>query len=363
MILILCVIAHLLCEGDGMPANLEESVLNACLCGKEMDKPQAPDVPENFLPWTTDYPGYNATKWDAVCPFEHCDPEISNPDFHPKFNEKDGNVNRRRAGASKKSGSYLIHDELPLNPAGRTGLTGRGMLPRYGPNHLVAVVFIWESKGNLSLLKRSSNSSYEDSLFAGFVDDPDKHPLPHHLYKAAKEGLMHKYDDAERIGKIMKKQKKKFIRLLAGSIPSQLETDNAWIELTVFVIPCQKTKLLCRHGLSLLKRERGLDWYVEDMKNNSLARMGVNETAVSTINHRKYSIYENGYMKKSFKWIMVTLMLGAAISATAAVVVAFSVVGMVTALLLGGIIGACLIPPSLGAFAAVVYEHFKPEHS
>uniref|UniRef100_A0A5S6QK49 Uncharacterized protein n=2 Tax=Trichuris muris TaxID=70415 RepID=A0A5S6QK49_TRIMR len=352
--LLLCVIAYLVCEGKGINqdiasllANLEESIPTACPSGQEIKRPDAPDVPENFQPWATDYPGYNATKWDEVCRFEDCDPEISNPDFHPKFNEKDGNVNRRRAGATKKCGSYLIQHGLPLNPAGRTGLTGRGMLPRYGPNHLVAVVFIWKTKGNLSLLKRSSNSTYRESLFTGFVDDPDKYPLPHQLYTTVNESLMHEYKDYKKVKKIIKKAKQNIVKLLAGSIPSELETDNAWTELSFFAIPCQKTKLLCSRGLSLLERERGLDWYVVDVKNNSVNRMFIDETAISTINHRNYSIYENECMKKSFKLVMLNLALRGVLSLSAAAAVMFSVLGMLIGLLVGAVIGACMLPASL----------------
>uniref|UniRef100_A0A5S6QK84 Uncharacterized protein n=1 Tax=Trichuris muris TaxID=70415 RepID=A0A5S6QK84_TRIMR len=370
MILILCVIAHLLCEGDGISqdvafqqANVHGSVLIACPFGKEMKRPKPPHVPKNLQSWNESYPGYSPIKWTESCGYKECDPEISLSGFNPKFNEKDGNVNRKSAGSVCHCGSYLIRDHLPLNPGGRTGLIGRGMLPRYGPNHLVGVIFIWESNGKLTVLKRSINSSYEDSLLTGFVDDPDKHPLPLHLYESVKEGLMQKYMDDKKVKKIMKRQHKKFLKLLAGSIPSQWETDNAWIELTLFIIPCQKTKLLCRYGLPLLKRERGLDWYVEDGKNNSLARMGIDETAMSMINRTNYSSNENGCMKRSFKWFLVSLMLGAAISATAAATVIFFVLGMVSPLFLGGIVGACLIPPALAAFAAVVYHHFKPRHS
>lgn len=32
-------------------------------------------------------------------------------------------------------GEYDVVDGLPLNPKGRTGLGGRGLLGRWGPNH------------------------------------------------------------------------------------------------------------------------------------------------------------------------------------------------------------------------------------
>lgn len=32
-------------------------------------------------------------------------------------------------------GTYTIENNFPLNPIGRTGIQGRGVLGRWGPNH------------------------------------------------------------------------------------------------------------------------------------------------------------------------------------------------------------------------------------
>ena len=36
--------------------------------------------------------------------------------------------------------NYEIQDGIPLNPMGRTGIAGRGTLPRWGPNHVEIVM-------------------------------------------------------------------------------------------------------------------------------------------------------------------------------------------------------------------------------
>lgn len=52
--------------------------------------------------------------------------------FAPQWNQLDGVVDRR----SHITGGYRIDPHLgPLNPIGRTGLRGRGLLGRWGPNH------------------------------------------------------------------------------------------------------------------------------------------------------------------------------------------------------------------------------------
>ena len=51
-------------------------------------------------------------------------------DTPPKYNDLDGKVDRRSF-----TGTYKIVDGIPRNPIGRTGVIGRGLLGRWGPNH------------------------------------------------------------------------------------------------------------------------------------------------------------------------------------------------------------------------------------
>lgn len=38
-------------------------------------------------------------------------------------------------------GDYAVHDGLPLNPLGRTGMVGRGSLLYWGPNQVYEIAF------------------------------------------------------------------------------------------------------------------------------------------------------------------------------------------------------------------------------
>lgn len=61
----------------------------------------------------------------------------------------DGKVNR-----SSHIGKYEIINGHPINPFGRTGLRGRGLLGRWGPNHAAdPIVSKWKKyeKGDLVL--------------------------------------------------------------------------------------------------------------------------------------------------------------------------------------------------------------------
>lgn len=50
--------------------------------------------------------------------------------MQPNWNRIDGPVNR-----ISNSGDYEVKNSYPLNPFGRTGIIGRGLLGRWGPNH------------------------------------------------------------------------------------------------------------------------------------------------------------------------------------------------------------------------------------
>ena len=61
-----------------------------------------------------------------------------------KWNSLDGQIDRR-----SHHGTYKIVNGFPQNPIGRTGLTGRGILGRFGPNHAAdPIVTKWKRLDN-----------------------------------------------------------------------------------------------------------------------------------------------------------------------------------------------------------------------
>ena len=75
-------------------------------------------------------------------------------DFNQLDNQYD--VDRRSC-----LGKYAIHDGIPLNPLGRTGLKGRGSLIFWGPNHAIEAIFTrWkrEKNGKYTLDKDNSKT-------------------------------------------------------------------------------------------------------------------------------------------------------------------------------------------------------------
>lgn len=89
-------------------------------------------VPDEKVPWDVVWEEYNPATFTAshIDGQPWADPVITDSNFHPQWNRIDGNINRK-----SHMGEYQIVDLLPLNPLGRTGLRGRGVLGRWGPNH------------------------------------------------------------------------------------------------------------------------------------------------------------------------------------------------------------------------------------
>lgn len=64
--------------------------------------------------------------------------------------------------------SSKIFSKMPVNPYGRTGATGNGLLTRLGPNEITITVMWSRTQGYL----RKSNVAFGKMIFCGYVDHP-----------------------------------------------------------------------------------------------------------------------------------------------------------------------------------------------
>lgn len=89
------------------------------------------DVIAGKISWDVPYVMYDPMTFNAryLSATPNADPDIRNTTIN--FNALDGNVDRRSF-----EGLYRVIDKVPMNIRGRTGLRGRGVLLRYGPNHV-----------------------------------------------------------------------------------------------------------------------------------------------------------------------------------------------------------------------------------
>uniref|UniRef100_A0A8C5WI49 Nudix hydrolase 9 n=1 Tax=Leptobrachium leishanense TaxID=445787 RepID=A0A8C5WI49_9ANUR len=90
-------------------------------------------VPPEKVSWSVEWPEYQPVEYTAPSVLAKppwADLPLSTSGFCPRFNALDGKVQRESF-----EGTYQVEDSTPRNPAGRTGVTGRGLLGRWGPNH------------------------------------------------------------------------------------------------------------------------------------------------------------------------------------------------------------------------------------
>lgn len=112
-------------------------------------------VPDEVVSWESSFESYNPPFFDSPIldgkPW--ADLKVDDPSFKPNFNSLDGNVNRM-----SHIGTYKIVNNLPLNPFGRTGIKGRGMLGRFGPNHAAdPIVSTWKRNQKNEIMKHEQS--------------------------------------------------------------------------------------------------------------------------------------------------------------------------------------------------------------
>ncbi|XP_055345024.1 transient receptor potential cation channel subfamily M member 2-like [Paramacrobiotus metropolitanus] len=154
---------------------------------------------------------------------------------------------------SGRSGYQLNDLGLPQNPLGRTGLSGRGNLHRFGPNHYVQLIVTRGMADNMQVILRKTYSAGGDS---GRFPKTPAFSSENNLLKIVAHALASFFDDYESIT-IPEVQEisvlPKMLELIAfhkhtsgnlldlhelerGYLDDTENTDNAWIEAATWHI-------------------------------------------------------------------------------------------------------------------------------
>ncbi|XP_044753229.1 ADP-ribose pyrophosphatase, mitochondrial [Coccinella septempunctata] len=190
------------------------------------------NVKISYNPPEYESPGLKNKPW--------ADPYIDDTYFCPKFNFLDGNVDR-----VSFMGTYMIENKRPLNPEGRTGLRGRGILGRWGPSHAAdPIVTRWKiSEGvkeihsvtNLPILQFCAIQRHDCNEWAipgGFVDPGENvsETLRREFAEEAFKLLETDKEEAEKINIAIADFFKEGKEIYKGYVDDPRNTDNAWIE-------------------------------------------------------------------------------------------------------------------------------------
>ncbi|KRZ24732.1 Mitochondrial-processing peptidase subunit alpha [Trichinella pseudospiralis] len=187
-------------------------------------------VPESESRWKVKSEDYIPNDYTA-CPSNwQCDPD--NPKGI-KFNEIDGELDRRTFVKKK----YKIGpDGRPLNPKGKTGISGRGALAYWGPNHAMMTI-ISRGKGNKEYYVMRSNrtTSVDAPFLIEYVKKPMLQVFPPTLYQIVIGDMKEIFPEAAILEALEKFYKESSI-IYQGYYTDQKNTDNAWSELTILEI-------------------------------------------------------------------------------------------------------------------------------
>ncbi|GFY38635.1 transient receptor potential cation channel subfamily M member 2 [Trichonephila inaurata madagascariensis] len=176
----------------------------------------------------------------------------------------DGVYRNRKSWITDSRGKPLTYrldlDELPRNPMGRTGLRGKGDLPRWGPNHNIFVVITrWQrraSKGSEhSLLGTADLLEFvgtwflhkkEISLPGGFVWSESQYTVIQSVFKLSNDASpwlsaddmiqFFKSHAASSVGSEPGEKDIKCTNIYYGYMDDQLNTDQAWKEVELWHI-------------------------------------------------------------------------------------------------------------------------------
>ncbi|CAF2148654.1 unnamed protein product [Rotaria magnacalcarata] len=148
-------------------------------------------------------------------------------------------------------GPYKIIGRVPQNPCGRTGITGRGHLGHFGPNHAAdPIVTRWKrDKNGVKVLHRRSRKpilqfvcivrkdTREYAIPGGMADKKEK--VTDTLQREFHEEVLN-FPDMDQDGKeaLVNTIKNIFenggTRIYCGYVDDPRNTDNSWMETTVY---------------------------------------------------------------------------------------------------------------------------------
>uniref|UniRef100_A0A6G3MDP5 ADP-ribose pyrophosphatase, mitochondrial (Trinotate prediction) n=1 Tax=Henneguya salminicola TaxID=69463 RepID=A0A6G3MDP5_HENSL len=186
-------------------------------------------VPKNLSSWSVEYPNYNPVYYTSPRVLRH--PSWADDDSTQdiKFNQNDEYINR-----VSYTGHYSIAFGVPRNPVCRTGIIGRGLLGKWGPNHAVDIIISrWKKNGFIEFICITRKYSGNLAFPGGMVDNGETENGA--MVREAMEevfNLKHT-DELKRAAKWLKKNIPNGNDLYMGYIHDSRNTDNAWIETRV----------------------------------------------------------------------------------------------------------------------------------
>jgi len=232
------------------------------------------EVPAGFISWDIDFPEYDPITFTAghIEGQPWADPDMKSPDFKPQWNKLDGQINR-----VSHEGPYRVQNGFPLNVRGRTGLRGRGILGRYGPNHAAdPVVTRWKRDPDSGEVITSPKNGRQILQFVGIQRrDTGEWAIPGGMVDAgenvsatvrrefveeALNGLEMDQKDRLKAEEMVAKFFADGHQIYAGYVDDPRNTDWSWMETTAFLFHDESGESVGRMPLQAGDDAKALKW-------------------------------------------------------------------------------------------------------
>lgn len=230
-------------------------------------------VPNESVKWEISFDGYKPLSYtdDGINGKPWADPEQIND--ATVWNKVDTNSKIDRTSHVKV---YTVVDGVPQNPIGRTGIRGRGILGRWGPNHAAdPIVTRWKvneqgekvlhsetKKPILEFISIQRKDSGEWAIPGGMVD-PGELVTATLKREFAEEALNSLEADEEKKKALLKKIDKFFkggFEVYRGYVDDPRNTDNAWMETVAYNFHDEKGDCVGRFKLHAGDDAVGVKW-------------------------------------------------------------------------------------------------------
>lgn len=198
-------------------------------------------VPDEFVLLEKNFPEYKPTDYTAQTVVDNDETKKKGGWADPMDVSLVKNMEGR---TSYETGKLKIDPESqkPLNPRGRTGMVNRGLLGKYGPNFaadpVVTRINPKNKKIQMVAIKRKDNGEW--AIPGGMVDAGE--PVSVTLKREFKEEAANCPTDEEKVEMELLTEElfECGEEIYKGYVDDPRNTDNAWMETSVFHFHCNK---------------------------------------------------------------------------------------------------------------------------
>lgn len=204
-------------------------------------------VPNEFVDWSKPYPDYKPVYFTAPSVLKDkngvkpiwADDEPHNWTLAPKWNAID-DINGQKVNRISYEKTYELDDHsLPLNPKGRTGIRGRGLLGRWGPNHAAdPIVTRWADKEKriLEFVAIQRRDTGEWAIPGGMVDAGEKinETLKREFCEEALASLEASEEERKKLKNEIDNSFSNGQEIYKGYVNDPRNTDNSWMETEAY---------------------------------------------------------------------------------------------------------------------------------